>query len=136
AGEEARLLALGRAGGGEAGRFSLGACLLLRLRAEREPQPVEEARIEAREHVALVLPLVGGAREQQPALALDDPCVVAGREPRRPDVPGEGEQLRETEAPVATSARIRRLAAGVPRDERCDDGATELLTQVEGDVRD
>ena len=65
-----------------------------------------------------------------------DPRVVAGREPCRAGAAREGEQLCEAEAAVAARARIRRLAARVPADERLDDRAPELVPQVERDVRD
>ena len=101
AGEEARLLALGALRGRETGDGRLLAGLLLRLLAEREPDAVEEARIESRQHVALILDGVGGAGEQQPPLVLDDAGVVAGRELRRADALREREQLREPEPAVA-----------------------------------
>ena len=95
----------------------------------------EVARIESREHVALILVLVERAREQQPAVALDDPRVVARRERGCADAAREREQLGEAEAAVAADARVRRLAARVAADERRDDRAAKLLTQVERDVR-
>ena len=49
---------------------------------------------------------------------------------------GESEQLVEAEAAVAAPARIRRLAACVPLDERLDDGAPELLAEIERHVRE
>src|SRR5918911_1373802 len=60
---------------------------------------------------------------------------MAGREPGGASAAHEGQQLREPERPVAARARVRRLAAGEGADERPDDGAAELLPQVEGDVR-
>src|SRR5581483_2116430 len=83
AAEEARLLALGPGGGGEARRGRLGACLLLRLRAERERDPVEQARVECGEHVRLVLARVDAAGDEAAAVALDDARVVARPEHRR-----------------------------------------------------
>ena len=67
AGEEARLLALRPGGSLEPGPRGLGARLVLALLAEREPDPVEEARVEAREHVRLVLRRIGRARKQPAA---------------------------------------------------------------------
>ena len=52
AAEEARLLAVGARGDGEPGTRGLGPGLGLRLGAERELDPLEEARREAGEHVA------------------------------------------------------------------------------------
>src|SRR5213075_540386 len=97
AGEKARLLRLGPARRREAGTLGLRARLLLRLGAQGEPDPVEQRRVELREHVALVLRRVRSAREQPAAVALDDARVVAGRQPRGADSPCEGEQLREPE---------------------------------------
>ena len=133
--EEARLLALRAVGRREPGSSGLGARLLLGLRAQREADPREVPGRQAGEHVALILVLVDAAREQQPAVALDDPRVVARRKRRCTDAAREREQLGETEAAVAADARVRRLASRVTADERCDDGAAKRLTKIEGDVR-
>src|SRR5262249_37735382 len=77
AAEEARLLALGLARGGEPRGLRLGARLHLGLVAEREPDPVERALVERGQHVALVLAGVGRARQQPAPVALDDAGVVA-----------------------------------------------------------
>ena len=82
---------------------------------------------EAREHVALILVRIDTAREQQPAVALDDPRVVTGREARGTHAAREREQLGEAEASVAADARVRRLTSRVPTHERCDDGAAERI---------
>ncbi len=55
AGEEAGLLALAPRRGGKPGRARLGTRLVLPLLAEREPEPGQDARIHAGEHVRLVL---------------------------------------------------------------------------------
>ena len=94
------------------------------------------SRVEAREHVRLVLRGVGGAMEERPPAVLRDARVVAGREPVRACLPREGEQLGEAEAAVAADARVGRLAAQIAPHERRDDGAAELLAQVERDMRD
>ncbi len=96
----------------------------------------ELPRIEGGEHVALVLRRVGTAREQQAAVALDDACVVAGREPLGAGAPREREQLGEAEAAVAARARVRRLPARIAAHERGDDGAAEFLPQIQRHVRD
>ena len=93
------------------------------------------ARVEAREHVGLVLGLVVRAREQPAAAMFDDPRVVTGRETGGSCALREREQLGEAEAAVARDARVRRLAAGVAAHEG-DNGTPELLAQVERDVRD
>ena len=72
AGEEARLLALGAPRDGEPGARRLGSRRVLVLLAEREPDPLELLRIEAREHVRLVLRRVGAAVR-----------AAAGRDARR-----------------------------------------------------
>ena len=66
---------------------------------------------------------------------LDDPRVVAGREPGRADPAREREELREPEAAVAARARVRRLAAGVAPDEGLDDRAPERVAEIERHVR-
>ena len=58
---------------------------VLREAAEREREPVEIRRVEAREHVALVLAGVGGAHQRALGVARDA-GVVTGREPRGPSV--------------------------------------------------
>ena len=133
--EEARLLALGAPRRRKPGRSRLGPGLVLRLRPEREADAREVTRVEPREHVALVLVLVDGAREQQTAVALDDPRVVTGGERRRTDTAREREQLGEAEAAVAADARVRRLAARVAAHERRHDRTAERLAQVERHVR-
>ena len=71
-GEEARLLALRPGGRREARGARLGARLVLPLLAEREPEPWQMARVEAREHVGLVLGRIRAAGEQEPAAVLGD----------------------------------------------------------------
>ena len=61
--EEARLLRLRPAGGRQSRARRLGARLVLSLVAERKPDTREQARLESREHVALVLLLVDGTCE-------------------------------------------------------------------------
>ena len=51
-----------------------------------------------------------------------------------PALAGEREQLVEPEAAVATSARVGGLAARIALDERLDDGAAELLAEIERHV--
>ena len=67
---------------------------------------------------------------------LDDPRVVAGRQPRRTSAAREREQLREPKAPVAARARIRRLSAGIGVDERLHDRGAERFAGVERHVRE
>ncbi len=110
-GEEARLLALRLACRGEAGALGLRTRLVLRLRAEREPQPVEETRVEPREHVALVLARVRAAGEQEVSAVPHDPRVVAGGKAPGARALGEVEQLGEAKRAVARGAGVRRLAA-------------------------
>src|SRR5262249_6920296 len=133
--EEARLLALGAGRHGEPRTPGLRARLLLRLLAEREPETLEQARVEAGQHVRLVLTRIGRAGEQEAPVAVHDPAVVACREPMGARPPDELEQLGEAEAAVAADARVRRLAPCVAADERPDHRAPELLAQIERDVR-
>src|SRR5262249_58175371 len=110
---EARLLALGAPRDGEPSALGLRARLVLALLAQREPDPVEPARVDAGEHVGLVFARVRPAREQQALPAADDPRVVAPGEPPRARAAREREELAEAEAPVAARARVRCLAARV-----------------------
>ena len=57
-------------------------------------------RVEPREHVALILGRVGRAREQQPAAVLDDPRVVAGREPRGADTAANASSSAKRKPPL------------------------------------
>ncbi len=133
--QEAGFLALWSGRGGQTCAGRLDTSLALRLLAEREPQPAEQARIEPREHVGLILVRIRGAGQEQPAVALDDAGVMARRQLRRSSPAREGAQLCEAEAAVARRARIRCLAPRISMDERVDDHAPEFLTQVERDVR-
>ena len=123
AGEEARLLALGALGNGEAGSGSLVARRALALPAERERDAVEQRRIDRREHVGLILGRVVAARDQPQPVALDDPRVVARPEHVGTGAPGEVDERVEPEAPVAAHARVRRQALRVALDERPHDVA-------------
>ena len=133
--QEARLLALRPLGRLEARHARIRPRFCLRPVAEREPDPRQVARVEAGEHVRLILVRIGATGEQQTAPVVDDARVVPGGETPRSDPPREREQLREAEAPVAADARVRRFAARVRGDERLDDREPELLAQVERDVR-
>src|SRR5204863_4582749 len=132
--EKTGLLALRTPRGCESGAAGLGPRLLLGLLAQREPNPVEQARVEAGEHVRLVLPRIVAAGQQAPAAMLDDPCVVPGREARGSGTLREREELREAKAAVAANARIRSLAAGVAAHERGHDRPAKLLAQIERHV--
>src|SRR5437773_810928 len=90
--QPARTGARGRGGGGRGGR-RLGPRGVLALLTEGEPEALETSRVEAREHVRLVLRGIGGAMEERPPAVLRDARVVAGREPVRACLPREGEQL-------------------------------------------
>src|SRR5262249_31091403 len=136
AGEEARLLGVGARGDLQAGGGRLGSGVRLRLLAEREPEAVEQRRVDGCEHVRLVLRRVGGAGDEQTPVALDDARVVAGGEARRAGAPHEPEQLSEAESAVAARARVRGLAAAVRAHERRHDGAAEVLARVERHVRE
>src|SRR4030095_8503970 len=114
----------------------LGARLLLGLLAEREPDAVEQPRVESPEHVGLVLVRVDGTGEEPTAAVLDDSRVVARGEPRCARPLGEGEQLGEAETPVAADARVRGLSPRIAPHERRNDGAPELLAEVERYVRE
>src|SRR5262249_52940620 len=80
AAEETRLLTLRAPRHPQAGSLGLGAGLLLRLLAEREPPPAELVGVEPGEHVRLVLAIVERTSQQPAAAALDDARIVAGRE--------------------------------------------------------
>ena len=135
AGEEACFLALGPARRGEPGGAGALPRLLLGALAEREPDAVEHARVEAGEHVGLVLRGVGAAGEEQAAPVLAHARVVACGEAGRADPAGEREECGEAEAAVAADAGVGRLSPLVARDEGPDDGAAEALAQVERHVR-
>ena len=113
AGQEARLLALGAAGRRQPGARGLGPRLVLGLAAEREVEPAEEARVDRASMYDWSLRSSAARASKQPALALDDARVVAGREPRGAGALGKGDQLVETEAAVAADAGVRRLTGRV-----------------------
>ena len=128
AGEEARLLALGALGNGEAGSGSLVAGRALALAAERERDAVEQRRVDRREHVGLILGRVVAAGDQPQPVALDDPGVVARPEHVGTGAPGEVDEGVEpevarcsacTDSESAPARSPRRTAArrwrGTPR---------------------
>ena len=133
--EEAGLLALPAARRGNAGRRRFGSSFVLGLLAEREPDPVEQPRVESGEHVCLVLLEIAGARQEGAAAVLDDPRVVAGRKARCPGALGEREQLGEAKAAVAANARVRGLAPRITADERSHDRPAKLIAEVECHMR-
>src|SRR5205085_2331476 len=91
--------------------------------SEREVDPLEQARVEAGQHVRLVLRLVGGTGEQEPAVAPHDARVVARDEPLGAGAAREREQLGEPERSVAPDAGVGRLAAAA----RPADGAARKI---------
>src|SRR4029077_6065977 len=101
AGQEARLLAFRALRDRKTGARRLRTRRILVLLAEREPDALEMLRIESREHVRLVLGIVGPAMQEHASAMLGDPCVVAGSEPVAACASREGEQLRETKASIA-----------------------------------
>src|SRR5919201_4115288 len=66
---------------------------------------------------------------------LDDPRVMPCRQHSRAGPARERKKFREAELSVAADAGVRRVAARIAADERRDDGAAELLPQVERHVR-
>ena len=136
AGEEAEVLGLGLLRDREAVAGGDGADLVLGHLGEREAEPAEQLRRQRREHVALVLGRVGAVGEQRPLGVLDDPGVVAGDQPRRPEPLGEVEHRRQPHFAVAEDAGVRRLPFGVAADEAIDDAAAEVGLEVEREVRD
>src|SRR5256885_8265254 len=99
----------------------LGARLVLRLRTERETDVFELLRVEAREHVRLILVRVGCACEQAAASVFDDARVMTGDEALCSRTSRELEQPPEAEMAVAANAGIRRLATRICLHERIDD---------------
>ena len=136
AAEEAGLLALGGARRRRDPRLRLAPASAPSSARRAGTRAAEQVRVDRGEHVALVLRGVDARARARAAVALDDPRVVAGRKPRRADAVGEGDELVEAEAAVATHARVRRRAGRVTGDEGLDDRAAELLAQVESDVRE
>src|SRR5438067_7680410 len=135
-GEEARLLALCTARDVEARAMRLVARLLLALLAEWEPDPRQMARVQRSKHVALILRRIRCSTKKRVPAMLDDARVVTGGKAIATGALCKFEQLVEAERAVAANARVRRLTACVAVDERRDDGAAELLAQVERHVRD
>ena len=110
------------------------ACSLA-LAPERERDPVEQRRIDSREHVGLVLGRIAAAGDQPQAVPLHDPGVVAGPEHVATGPLGEGDEGVEAKLPVAAHARVRRQAPRVAVDERRHDRGAERLAEIERDVR-
>ena len=97
---------------------------------------LEQRGIDGREHVGLILVLVGRARDEPEPVALDDARVVARPQLVCAGTPCKCHELVESKRPVAAHARIRRLPRFVGVRERIDDRVLELLPQVERHVRE
>ena len=91
-------------------------------------------RRDAREHVRLVLRLVGASSDERAAAALDEARVVTGRYLPSPETLGDCDQCRQTVGAVAGRAGIRGLTARVAGHERLDHGTAKGLASVERDV--
>ncbi len=117
-------------------RDGLRARLLLRLVAERERRRARDSRgsSPASMYDWSFSGSAARASSSRPRCSHDS-RVVAGRQPSRAGASREREQLVEAEGAVAARARVRRLAALVAANERLDDGAPELLAEVERHVR-
>jgi len=135
AAEEAGLLALRASGRRKSRPGGFLACFRLRLRTEWEADARERGGRERREHVGLVLSCVGTPSDEERPVALDNARVVPRPERFGTSARDEREQLVEAKCAVAANAGIRRLPRLVALGERLDDGSTELLAQVERDVR-
>ena len=136
AGHEAEVLALALVGHRQPGVAGELADGVLREPAEREAEPVEQRRVELREHVALVLGGVGGGAHERAVLVARDARVVAGGEPRGAEGVGQLEHRVEAHLAVAAHARVRRAPGGVAVEEAVDHLGAEALAQVEREVRD
>ena len=132
AGQEAQVLRLGLGGHGQPGLGGQRAHLRLGQLPEREAQPRERRGRDGREHVGLVLGLVGGGA-QQPVVR--HPRVVARGQIGRAEPVGERDHRVEAHVAVAADARVRRHAVRVARQERVDHAGPERLAQVEREVR-
>ena len=136
AGEEARFLALrARRAAARPGCGRLGTRGVLRLLAEREVDAVESAGGTVASMYDWSLRGVGAAGDEAEAVPFGDARVVAGPEPLRPGALREGEQRVEAEGAVAADAGFGVRPRAYAVDERRDDGAAELLAQVERHVR-
>src|SRR3954451_6742288 len=127
AGEEAEVLALRLAGDLEALAGGDLAHLRLAQLGEGEAHPVEQRRRQGGEHVALVLGLIGGRREQRPRLVLDDAGVMPGDEVGGAEALGEVDHRRDPDLSVADDAGVGGRAGGIAVEEAGDDPAAELL---------
>ncbi len=93
--------------------------------------------VQHREHVALVLPRIGGPRhEGGTARVALHAGVVPGRHATGAEQGGGVGEHAEAHAPVAGDARVGGASGGVPGDEVLDHPAPEPLRHVEGEVRD
>ena len=96
----------------------------------------EQRGIDGREHVGLILALVGRACDEPEPVPLDDAGVVTRPQLVCAGTPCKCHELVESKRPVAAHARIRRLPRFVGVCEWIDDRVLELLPQVERHVRE
>ena len=136
AGDEAQVLALALVRNGQPGVARKGTDRLLREAPEREREPVEQARVEPGQHVALVLERIRRRPDQWAAAVPRDACVVPGREARRTEGVRQREHLIEAHLAVAAHARVGGAAGRVAVEEVVDHLGAEALPHVEGHVRD
>ena len=120
---ESTLVATGRPAPAAISRTSRLAQL-----AQREAHPRQRLGLERRQHVGLVLGLVGGGAQQRPArvVGLRGARVVAGGQRRAAEAVGELEHRVEPHVAVAAHARVGRLPRRVAGDERVHDPGAEL----------
>src|SRR3954452_169884 len=135
AGQEAEVLALGALRHGQVSRTRELAHLRLAVAAEREPDARELLRVEAGEHVGLVLALVDRRTQKRALAVVLDAGVVPRGELRGADAGRQPEHGVEAHEPVAAHARVRRAARAELAEEVVDHRAAEALAHVERDVR-
>ncbi|GBD46288.1 hypothetical protein HRbin41_01112 [bacterium HR41] len=126
-GHEAEILALAPFGDRELRAAGDLAHLALAARAERERQPLEQLRAQAREHVHLILAAVARAPQKHPLAVILDARVVTGQELRRTEGFRGGEQCVEAHLPVAHDARVGSATGVVLAQERLDHTSAEAL---------
>ncbi len=135
-GQEAEVLALGPAGhlqlrpGGDLAHLGLGQL------GERKAQAGQGSGAQRREHVGLVLRVIGGAGQQRARAVVGDPRVMARDEPRRPQAVGQGDHRVDAQLAVAEDAGVGGAPLRVAAQERANHAGAELTLEVQRQMRD
>ena len=133
--DEADLLALGLVRDGQAELACVLAHLGLGHPAKRKDDARKPLAVQVVEHVRLALRRIDRRVKLWTGRAMNDPRVMSGGEPVKPELEHPPKHQVETDEGVAPQARIRRPTRQVRLVERLDHTLAELQLQVPAVIR-